>query len=331
MEYEYEVSDASDFSSISATAIGSDTSAVVDGLEYLTQYFWRARAIGAQDTADWSGVFDFTTKDASDVGPEVSNPLGKIILEEDFADSLIADLTEVFIDQGGDLLTYQIIQDTDLVFSSINKDVLSLTSKADTSGTAELVVQAQDPFQNIVMDTLFITVTPVNDLPYIVQIPDSIAFKQGDLFEFFIDTAFADVEDEVSELTFTTSVNPTDVFAVFDPVAFKISLTSPVYIGFAELTIVVVDSDGGELTATIVLDVMPVTSNEFTEGVPIQFSLEQNYPNPFNPSSTIQFGLPEATEVRLEVFNMLGQRVAVLVNSEKMKAGGIRFSLMQVT
>ena len=94
-------------------------------------------------------------------------------------------------------------------------------------------------------------------------------------------------------------MSPTDVFAVFDPTTFKISLTSPVYIGFAKLTIVV-DSDGGELTATIVLDVMPVTSNEFNEGVPIQFSLEQNYPNPFNLSSTINFGILEASDVRID-------------------------------
>jgi hypothetical protein len=49
--------------------------------------------------------------------------------------------------------------------------------------------------------------------------------------------------------------------------------------------------------------------------VPGELYLDQNYPNPFNPTTTIQYGLPETQSVRITVYSLLGQEIAVLLNA----------------
>lgn len=65
-----------------------------------------------------------------------------------------------------------------------------------------------------------------------------------------------------------------------------------------------------------------VTSADETDPQkPEEFALQQNYPNPFNPSTTIRFDLPARADVTLEVYNMIGRRVAQLAGGDSYSAG----------
>ena len=52
------------------------------------------------------------------------------------------------------------------------------------------------------------------------------------------------------------------------------------------------------------------------EGLPTEFGLSQNYPNPFNPNTELQLALPMACHVKLDVYNIAGQRVRTLADAE---------------
>ncbi|MCK7528671.1 MAG: T9SS type A sorting domain-containing protein [Ignavibacteriales bacterium] len=74
--------------------------------------------------------------------------------------------------------------------------------------------------------------------------------------------------------------------------------------------------------------------------MPDEFSLDQNYPNPFNPTTTIRFSLPKQTQLKINLYNMLGELVdtitegiyetgnyKVTFNASSLPSGSMRYKI----
>jgi hypothetical protein len=64
-----------------------------------------------------------------------------------------------------------------------------------------------------------------------------------------------------------------------------------------------------------VVQMTPVEWEEVNQTqLPREFGLSQNFPNPFNPATVIEYALPRASEVKIEIYNILGQKVRNLLD-----------------
>lgn len=94
--------------------------------------------------------------------------------------------------------------------------------------------------------------------------------------------------------------------------------------------LILVSVSDGTFTESAISDITTsplVGIEDEKSGVPTSFILEQNYPNPFNPATTIRFGLPAESNVRIKIYNSIGNEVATPVN-QNMSAGyhSVQFS-----
>ena len=162
-------------------------------------------------------------------------------------------------------------------------------------------------------------VLSVNDLP-IISLPDSLVFDADTSDTLHLWDYISDVETPDSLLT--KQFFPTNDSLIYDYNNNTGLLTFSADSGFSGIVyfnITIMDDSGAVAEDTLIVIINEVISgiDDLLNQIPNTYTLFQNYPNPFNPVTYIRFGLPKASDVILEIYNVLGQRIITLVDTHK--------------
>ncbi len=181
------------------------------------------------------------------------------------------------------------------------------------------------------IDSLIDSLKSTNFAPYLNrQIPD-LSGATGEYFSYTIsDSTFID-DDGNNTLSFTATLangNPLPGWLSFDNASKTFSGT-PVTAMNSQIKVTVMDAGGLAASCLFTLNTT-VTGMEDENGqIPSRIELFQNYPNPFNPSTTIKIAIPEAGRYKLDLFNLLGEKVKTI--SEKDYDAGFYTEILNAT
>ncbi|MAO63456.1 MAG: hypothetical protein CL666_00500 [Balneola sp.] len=131
---------------------------------------------------------------------------------------------------------------------------------------------------------------------------ENVTFEETGAFEGSTDYTITDPSLEGETVIFRTNFGESDYIGEAIP---EEAFTLTAIVGGYNGTLQLIARTSADLGLSV--------SNELDE-MPEKFALEQNYPNPFNPTTVIQYSVADVSNVQLQVFDVLGRRVATLVN-----------------
>ena len=184
-----------------------------------------------------------------------------------------------------------------------------ITGFPDFFGDADLKLTVSDSEFTVERD-IKLSIASVNDLPIIENLPEEITITQSKINRIDLVNTFSDLESPDSLLTVIFEIDQDSIYTNYnadDCILTLLPISS--YLGNTNLSVTVTDTDGGFVSADIIVTIIESPTNlEKDEDLPTEFKLMQNYPNPFNPSTTIKYALTEYGKVDLRVYDILEKK-----------------------
>lgn len=272
-------------------------------------------------------TFSITIDNSND--PPFTEKLSDIVMNEDETFQLGLSYWYEYIqdpDDDDSTLTFNLTcSNSSICLTAISDTLFRITTKENYFGNDSLTVIFKDPSKDSCCIKTKIIIEPINDLPAISGLPETIEVTQKETKTLRILDYLSDIEtpDSLIRLSFSTDID--SIFTSYSSKTGNMSILSlSSYIGNADLTITAIDEHGGKSNTSVTLIISPaVTDVETVQGIPLDYELQHNYPNPFNPTTRIKYGIPDLSlteitaQVQLKIFDILGREVLTLVNESQ--------------
>ncbi|MEA1973254.1 MAG: tandem-95 repeat protein, partial [Candidatus Cloacimonadota bacterium] len=244
--------------------------------------------------------------------PYLDNTIDDLIVDEDFGADIAINLNNYFDDDDNDELVYSYSLTNEIVEVEIVGSYLYASSMADVNGVTSVTITADDGFaasrRDQVEGSFQLTITPINDAPTIISyLPEDNNFEilEESNIDFSINAS--DIDNETLDYSWFINDENMEV---------DVPNFSHLFIENGEYEIKCIVSDGEFEDQNIWEITVDITANNNDSEIPIVTNLIKNYPNPFNPTTNIQFGLDKDSYVKIEIYNIKGQKIYTLVDDD---------------